>query len=134
MAKKTMKRYLSICLAVVMMLTTILPVGAYAVDDTAMDDTTVDYEAAAAPEPTGDPADAGEQTGRNEQSMEPGAEEGGNVPAAAAVADYAAFLSALKCWRATHSPMRRKMPVRTPKRCSSTTSARAWSSIPPTLG
>lgn len=95
MAKKTMKRYLSICLAVVMMLTTILPVGAYAVDDTAMDDTTVDYEAAAAPEPTGDPADAGEQTGRNEQSMEPGAEEGGNVPAAAAVADYAAFLSAL---------------------------------------
>ena len=96
MAKKTMKRYLSICLAVVMMLTTILPVGAYAVDDTAMDDTTVDYEAAAAPEPTGDPADAGEQTGRNEQSMEPGAEEGGNVPAAAAVADYAAFLSALK--------------------------------------
>ena len=70
-----MKRYLSICLAVVMLLTTILPVGAYAVDDTAMDDATVDYEAAAAHEPTGDSADAGEQTGRNEQSTEPGAED-----------------------------------------------------------
>ena len=33
MARETRKRYLSMCLAVVMMLTTLPPVEAYAVDD-----------------------------------------------------------------------------------------------------
>ena len=40
MARGTMKRYLSICLVVVMLLTTLLPVGAYA----AIEDTATNYE------------------------------------------------------------------------------------------
>lgn len=65
MARKTMRRYLSICLAVVMLLTTLLPVGAYAVDDSVMDDTAVNYEESA----RGDSTD--EQVGRDEQGSEP---------------------------------------------------------------
>ena len=88
MARKTMRRYLSICLAVVMLLTTLLPVGAYAVDDSVMDDTAVNYVEPA----RGDSTD--EQVGQDEQGSEP--EAGGEVSEAPAVKDYATFLSSLK--------------------------------------
>lgn len=58
MAKKTMKRYLTICLIVVMLLTTLLPVGAFAVDDAVVDDTTADYEVTAASDTEAEPAAA----------------------------------------------------------------------------
>ena len=44
MGKRTMKRYLSICLVVVMLLTALLPVGVYAADSTANGDTTTNQE------------------------------------------------------------------------------------------
>ena len=88
MARKTMRRYLSICLAVVMLLTTLLPVGAYAVDDSVMDDTAVNYVEPA----RGDSTD--EQVGQDEQGSEP--EAGGEVSETPAVKDYATFLSSLK--------------------------------------
>ncbi len=44
MARGTMKRYLSMCLVIVMLLTTLLPVGAYAADDSAIEDTATNYE------------------------------------------------------------------------------------------
>ena len=44
MARGTMKRYLSMCLVVVMLLTTLLPVGVYAADDSAIEDTATNYE------------------------------------------------------------------------------------------
>ena len=44
MARGTMKRYLSMCLVVVMLLTTLLPVGVYAADDSAIKDTATNYE------------------------------------------------------------------------------------------
>lgn len=66
MARKTMKRYLTICLIVVMLLTTLLPVGAFAVDDAVVDDTTADYEVTAASDTEAEPAaadDAGDAVG-----------------------------------------------------------------------
>ena len=44
MVRGTIKRYLSMCLVVVMLLTTLLPVSAYAADDSAIEDTTTNYE------------------------------------------------------------------------------------------
>ena len=62
MARKTMKRYLTICLIVVMLLTTLLPVGAFAVDDAVVDDTTADYEVTAASDTEAEPAAAVDDT------------------------------------------------------------------------
>ena len=78
MTRGTMKRYLSICLVVVMLLTTLLPVGAYAADGSVIADTSTDYEEPVASELT-------------DISIELD-----DTPAVTAVSDYATFLSCFK--------------------------------------
>ena len=106
MARGTMKRYLSMCLVIVMLLTTLLPVGAYAADDSAIDDTAANYEepAVSAPEEsdaaqTEEPSLARDDLDAEQElelEAEPEQEEENDTPAVTEISDYAAFLSCFK--------------------------------------
>ena len=98
MARGTMKRYLSMCLVVVMLLTTLLPVGVYAADDSAIEDTTTNYE-----EPV-----ASELEDVSIELEDQKTEQADDTSADTEISDYATFLS----WKAMPRPMRKKMPVR----------------------
>ena len=86
MARGTMKRYLSMCLVVVMLLTTLLPVGAYAADDSAIEDTTTNYE-----EPV-----ASELEDVSIELEDQESEQADETSAVTEISDYATFLSCFK--------------------------------------
>ena len=86
MARGTMKRYLSMCLVVVMLLTTLLPVGAYAADDSAIEDTTTNYE-----EPV-----ASELEDISIELEDQESEQADDTAAVTEISDYATFLSCFK--------------------------------------
>lgn len=86
MARGTMKRYLSMCLVVVMLLTTLLPVSAYAADDSAIEDTTTNYE-----EPV-----ASELENVSVELEDQEAEQADDTSAVTEISDYATFLSCFK--------------------------------------
>ena len=83
MARETMKRYLSMCFVVVMLLTTLLPVGAYAADDSAIEDTTTNYE-----EPV-----ASELEDVSIELEDQKSEQADDTSAVTEISDYATFLS-----------------------------------------
>lgn len=86
MARGTMKRYLSMCLVVVMLLTTLLPVGAYAADDSAIEDTTTNYE-----EPV-----ASELEDVSIELEDQESEQADETSAVTEISDYVTFLSCFK--------------------------------------
>ena len=86
MARGTMKRYLSMCLVVVMLLTTLLPVGAYAADDSAIEDTTTNYE-----EPV-----ASELEDVSIELEDQESEQADDTSAVTEISDYETFLSCFK--------------------------------------
>lgn len=86
MARGTMKRYLSMCLVVVMLLTTLLPVGAYAADDSAIEDTTTNYEGPVASELEDVSIELEDQK----------SEQADDTSAVTEISDYATFLSCFK--------------------------------------
>ena len=86
MARGTMKRYLSMCLVVVMLLTTLLPVGVYAADDSAIEDTTTNYE-----EPV-----ASELEDVSIELEDQKTEQADDTSADTEISDYATFLSCFK--------------------------------------
>ena len=69
MARGTVKRYLSMCLVIAMLLATLLPVSAYAADDSVTEGTvtSIDPDGGQAPEPT----DATEETSVPEETDVP---------------------------------------------------------------
>ena len=102
MARGTMKRYLSMCLVVVMLLTTLLPVGVYAADDSAIKDTATNYEEPVASELEDVSIELeGQKT-----------EQADDTSADTEISDYATFFSCFKVLEAMPRPMRKKMPVR----------------------
>mgnify|MGYP000177459185 FL=1 len=86
MARGTMKRYLSMCLVVVMLLTTLLPVGVYAADDSAIKDTATNYE-----EPV-----ASELEDVSIELEDQKTEQADDTSADTEISDYATFLSCFK--------------------------------------
>ena len=86
MARGTMKRYLSMCLVVVMLLTTLLPVGVYAADDSAIEDTATNYE-----EPV-----ASELEDVSIELEDQKTEQADDTSADTEISDYATFLSCFK--------------------------------------
>ena len=86
MVRGTMKRYLSMCLVVVMMLTSLLPVGAYAADDSAIEDTATNYE-----EPV-----ASELEDVSVELEDQESEQVDDTSAVTEISDYATFLSCFK--------------------------------------
>ena len=86
MARGTMKRYLSMCLVIVMLLTTLLPVGAYAADDSAIEDTATNYE-----EPV-----ASELEDVSVELEDQESEQVDDTSAVTEISDYATFLSCFK--------------------------------------
>ena len=86
MVRGTMKRYLSMCLVVVMLLTTLLPVSAYAADDSAIEDTTTNYE-----EPV-----ASELEDVSVELEDQESEQVDDTSAVTEISDYATFLSCFK--------------------------------------
>ena len=86
MARGTMKRYLSMCLVVVMLLTTLLPVSAYAADDSAIEDTATNYE-----EPV-----ASELEDVSVELEDQESEQVDDTSAVTEISDYATFLSCFK--------------------------------------
>jgi uncharacterized protein YigE (DUF2233 family) len=86
MARGTMKRYLSMCLVVVMLLTTLLPVGAYAADDSAIEDTATNYE-----EPV-----ASELEDVSIELEDQESEQADETSTVTEISDYATFLSCFK--------------------------------------
>ncbi len=81
-----MKRYLSMCLVVVMLLTTLLPVSAYAADDSAIEDTATNYE-----EPV-----ASELEDVSVELEDQESEQVDDTSAVTEISDYATFLSCFK--------------------------------------
>lgn len=86
MARGTMKRYLSMCLVIVMLLTTLLPVGAYAADDSAIEDTATNYE-----EPV-----ASELEDVSIELEDQESEQADETSTVTEISDYATFLSCFK--------------------------------------
>ena len=86
MVRGTMKRYLSMCLVVVMLLTTLLPVGAYAADDSAIEDTATNYE-----EPV-----ASELEDVSIELEDQESEQADETSTVTEISDYATFLSCFK--------------------------------------
>lgn len=86
MVRGTMKRYLSMCLVVVMLLTTLLPVGAYAADDSAIEDTATNYE-----EPV-----ASELEDVSTELEDQESEQADETSTVTEISDYATFLSCFK--------------------------------------
>ena len=86
MARGTMKRYLSMCLVIVMLLTTLLPVGAYAADDSAIEDTATNNE-----EPV-----ASELEDVSVELEDQESEQVDDTSAVTEISDYATFLSCFK--------------------------------------
>ena len=86
MVRGTIKRYLSMCLVVVMLLTTLLPVSAYAADDSAIEDTSTNCE-----EPV-----ASEIENVSIELEKQESEQAGDTSAATEISDYATFLSCFK--------------------------------------
>lgn len=102
MARGTMKRYLSMCLVVVMLLTTLLPVSAYAADDSAIEDTATNYE-----EPV-----ASELEDVSVELEDQESEQVDDTSAVTEISDYATSFPVSRFWKAMPRPMRKKMPVR----------------------
>ena len=90
MARRTIKRYLAMCLAVVMLLT-VLPVGVYAADGAPFEDGAAreDLAASGSMDLSVEPEEA-------EPDVQPRLEPMEDAAAITAVSDYAAFLSCLK--------------------------------------
>ena len=86
MTRGTMKRYLSMCLVIVMLLTTLLPVGAYAADDSAIEDTATNYE-----EPV-----ASELEDVSIELEDQESEQADETSTVTEISDYATFLSCFK--------------------------------------
>ena len=86
MVRGTIKRYLSMCLVVVMLLTTLLPVSAYAADDSAIEDTATNYE-----EPV-----ASELEDVSIELEDQKTEQADDTSADTEISDYATFLSCFK--------------------------------------
>ena len=105
MARGTMKRYLSMCLVIVMLLTTLLPVGAYAADDSAIEDTATNYEEPVASE-------------LEDVSVELEDQESEQVDDTSVVRFQTMRHSfpASRSWKAMPRPIRKKMLVRMPMR------------------
>ena len=106
MARETMKRYLSMCFVVVMLLTTLLPVGAYAADDSAIEDTTTNYE-----EPV-----ASELEDVSIELEDQKSEQADDTSAVTEISDYATFLSCFNVLEGYAQTLRKKMLVRMPMR------------------
>jgi len=92
MAKGMLKRYLSICLIAVMLLTTLLPVRALAADEAGFDDTNTNYEDSADTEPE-EPSFTLDEP---ELEAEPESDDTADEPVLPEVSDYASFLSCFK--------------------------------------
>ena len=90
MARRTIKRYLAMCLAVVMLLT-VLPVGVYAADGAPFEDGAAreDLAASGSMDLSVEPEEA-------EPDVQPRLEPMEDAAAITAVSDYAAFLSCLR--------------------------------------
>ena len=86
MTRGTMKRYLSMCLVIVMLLTTLLPVGAYAADDSAIEDTATNYEEPVASELEDVSIELEDQV----------SEQADETSTVTEISDYATFLSCFK--------------------------------------
>ena len=86
MTRGTMKRYLSMCLVIVMLLTTLLPVGAYAADVSAIEDTATNYE-----EPV-----ASELEDVSIELEDQESEQADETSTVTEISDYATFLSCFK--------------------------------------
>lgn len=92
MARGMLKRYLSICLVAVMLLTTLLPVRVFAADEAGFDDANTNYE---------DPADTELEEpsftlDEPEPEAEPESDDTADEPVLPEVSDYASFLSCFK--------------------------------------
>ena len=92
MAKGMLKRYLSICLIAVMLLTTLLPVRVFAADEAGFDDANTNYE---------DPADTELEEpsftlDEPEPEAEPESDDTADEPVLSEVSDYESFLSCFK--------------------------------------
>ena len=92
MARGMLKRYLSICLVAVMLLTTLLPVRVFAADEAGFDDANTNYE---------DPADTELEEpsftlDEPEPDAEPESDDTADDPVLPEVSDYASFLSCFK--------------------------------------
>ena len=92
MAKGMLKRYLSICLIAVMLLTTLLPVRALAADEAGFDDANTNYEDSADTEPE-EPSFTLDEP---ELEAEPESDDTADEPVLPEVSDYASFLSCFK--------------------------------------
>ena len=90
MARRTIKRYLAMCLAVVMLLT-VLPVGVYAADGAPFEDGAAREDLAASGS-----VDLSVEPEEAEPDVQPRLEPMEDAAAITAVSDYAAFLSCLK--------------------------------------
>ncbi len=92
MARGMLKRYLSICLVAVMLLTTLLPVRVFAADEAGLDDANTNYE---------DPADTELEEpsftlDEPEPEAEPESDDTADEPVLPEVSDYESFLSCFK--------------------------------------
>ena len=92
MAKGMLKRYLSICLIAVMLLTTLLPVRVFAADEAGFDDANTNYEDPADTEPE-EPSFTLDEP---EPEAEPESDDTADEPVLPEVSDYASFLSCFK--------------------------------------
>ena len=92
MARGMLKRYLSICLVAVMLLTTLLPVRVFAADEAGFDDANTNYEDPADTEPE-EPSFTLDEP---EPEAEPESDDTADEPVLPEVSDYASFLSCFK--------------------------------------
>lgn len=98
MARKMIRRHLSVCLVVVMLLTTLLPIGAYAADDSAVEDAAANYEETIVSESENiseEPADL-ESENIPVELEDQESELADDAPAVTEISDYATFLSCFK--------------------------------------
>lgn len=92
MARGMLKRYLSICLVAVMLLTTLLPVRVFAADEAGFDDANTNYEDPADTEPE-EPSFTLDEP---EPEAEPESDDTADEPVLPEVSDYASFPSCFK--------------------------------------